>query len=117
MSITKLSLQNKPEGSLPRFCAVRADPRSPAGHEHSRRDKMTAITRRQFLRSLGIVPGAALLAEYHALAAAEKGKTRIRDIRVMMLQGPRTYTLVKVESDAGLFGIGEAYGSPGVGVK
>jgi len=25
--------------------------------------------------------------------------------------------LVKVESDAGLFGIGEAYGSPGVGVR
>ena len=35
----------------------------------------------------------------------------------MMLQGPRTYTLIKVESDAGLYGIGEAYGSPGVGVK
>ena len=35
----------------------------------------------------------------------------------MILQGPRTYTLVKVESDAGLHGIGEAYGSPGVGVK
>jgi L-alanine-DL-glutamate epimerase-like enolase superfamily enzyme len=35
----------------------------------------------------------------------------------MMLQGPRTYTLVKVQSDAGLHGIGEAYGSPGVGVK
>ena len=43
-------------------------------------------------------------------------RTRIRDLRVMMLQGPRTYTLVKVESDAGLYGIGEAYGSPGVGV-
>src|SRR6266436_3971972 len=78
---------------------------------------MTNISRRQFLRSLGFVPGAALLAQYHALADAEKGKTKIRDIKVMMLQGPRTYTLVKVESDAGLFGIGEAYGSPGVGVK
>ena len=78
---------------------------------------MTGISRRQFLRSLGFVPGAALLAQYHAMAAGERGKTKIRDIRVMMLQGPRTYTLVKVESDAGLHGIGEAYGSPGVGVK
>ena len=35
-----------------------------------------------------------------------------------MLQGPgRTYTLVKVTSDAGRAGIAEAYGSPGVGVK
>src|SRR6185437_13235218 len=80
-------------------------------------DIMTDISRRRFLQSMGLVPGAALLAQYHALAAAERGKTRIRDIRVMVLQGPRTYTLVKVESDAGLHGIGEAYGSPGVGVK
>jgi len=78
---------------------------------------MKLTSRRQFLQSLGLLPGAALLTRYHALADAEKGKTRIRDIKVMMLQGPRTYTLVKVESDAGLHGIGEAYGSPGVGVK
>jgi L-alanine-DL-glutamate epimerase-like enolase superfamily enzyme len=38
-------------------------------------------------------------------------------VQVMMLQGPRTYTLVKVLTDAGVFGIGEGYGSPGVGVK
>jgi L-alanine-DL-glutamate epimerase-like enolase superfamily enzyme len=78
---------------------------------------MKATSRRQFFRSLALLPGSALLAQYHALAASEKGKTRIRDIKVMMLQGPRTYTLVKVESDGGLHGIGEAYGSPGVGVK
>ena len=78
---------------------------------------MRDSSRRQFLRSLAVLPGAAFLSEYRALAAPEKGKTKIRDIKVMMLQGPRTYTLVKVESDAGLYGIGEAYGSPGVGVK
>ena len=78
---------------------------------------MTGISRRQFLRSLGFVPGAARRTQYHAMAAGESRRTRIRDIRVMMLQGPRTYTLVKVMSDAGLYGIGEAYGSPGVGVK
>src|SRR5437016_3799426 len=78
---------------------------------------MAAISRRQFLRSLGLLPGAALLDNFHAMAAGERGKTRIRDLRVMVLQGPRTYTLVKVDSDAGLDGIGEAYGSPGVGVK
>jgi L-alanine-DL-glutamate epimerase-like enolase superfamily enzyme len=78
---------------------------------------MTTISRRHFLRALGFVPGAALLANYQALAAGERGKTRIRDLRVMVLQGPRTYTLVRVESDNGLYGIGEAYGSPGVGVK
>ena len=35
----------------------------------------------------------------------------------MVLQGGRTYNLVKVVSDAGVYGIAEAYGSPGVGVK
>ena len=33
------------------------------------------------------------------------------------MQGPRTYTLVKVLTDAGVYGIGEGYGSPGVGIK
>src|SRR3954447_19901406 len=79
---------------------------------------MSGTSRREFLRAMGILPGAALLAGYRAMAASEMAKTRIRDIRVMTLQGPsRSYTLVKVESDAGLHGIGEAYGSPGVGVK
>jgi L-alanine-DL-glutamate epimerase-like enolase superfamily enzyme len=78
---------------------------------------MSVRSRREFLRSLALLPGASLLAPYHALAAPERGKTGIRDVTVMTLQGPRTYTLVRVESDAGLFGIGEAYGSPGVGVR
>jgi L-alanine-DL-glutamate epimerase-like enolase superfamily enzyme len=79
---------------------------------------MSRTSRRQFLRSLAILPAAVLLDRYQALAAPEKGKTRIRDIQAMVLQGPeRTYTLVKVTSDAGLHGIGEAYGTPGVGVK
>jgi len=70
------------------------------------------VNRRHFLRSLAALP-----ASYHALAAPEKGRVQIRDIKVMVFQGPRSYTLVKVESDAGVFGIGEGYGSPGVGVK
>src|SRR5262249_37327876 len=78
---------------------------------------MNAPSRRQFFRSLGLLPAASFLSRYRAMAAPERGKTRIRDIKTMVLQGPRTYTLVRVESDAGLYGIGEAYGSPGVGVK
>jgi len=35
----------------------------------------------------------------------------------MMIQGGRTYTLIKITADNGVYGIGEAYGSPGVGVK
>ena len=54
---------------------------------------------------------------YQILSETEQGRQKIRDIKVMLLQGPRTYTLVKVIADDGLYGIGEAYGSPGVGVK
>ena len=72
------------------------------------------LTRRSFLTA-GAATGA--LAHYHRLAAAETKRVRVRDLQVMMLQGPRTYTLVRIVADDGLYGIGEAYGSPGVGVK
>ncbi|HWB99004.1 MAG TPA: mandelate racemase/muconate lactonizing enzyme family protein [Bryobacteraceae bacterium] len=74
---------------------------------------MYSLTRRRFLTAAA---GGALAA-FNALAAPERGRAKITDIKVMVLQGPRTYTLVKVLTDAGVFGIGEAYGSPGVGVK
>jgi L-alanine-DL-glutamate epimerase-like enolase superfamily enzyme len=73
------------------------------------------ITRRGFFQAAA---GASFLAGYHRLAAAGKGRTKIRDLQTMVLQGPdRNYVLVKIISDAGLYGIGEAYGSPGAGVK
>ncbi|MBM3795735.1 MAG: mandelate racemase/muconate lactonizing enzyme family protein [Acidobacteria bacterium] len=74
------------------------------------------LTRRQWLtRAAG---AATFLTGYHALAQTAKGKIKIRDIQTMVLRGPdRNYTLVKIISDAGLYGIGEAYGSPGAGVK
>lgn len=75
------------------------------------------ISRRRFLQSVSAVAGTSFLARYHAMAAPAKGRVKIRDLQVMMLQGPRTYTLVRIDSDAGPYGIGEAYGSPGVGVK
>jgi len=61
--------------------------------------------------------GTSTLAAFNAMAAGERGKVKITDIKVMILQGPRTYTYVKILTDSGLFGIGEGYGSPGVGVK
>ena len=64
---------------------------------------MHAINRRRFLGSLAAAP---FLANYYQLTAAEKGKVKISDIKVMAVQGPRTYNLVKVETDAGIYGIG-----------
>ena len=60
----------------------------------------------------------AVLPHYSQLAAAERRQRRIRDLQTMTLQGPsRTYTLVKVTVDDGVYGVAEAYGTPGVGIK
>ena len=81
--------------------------------------KSRRLSRRQFLGGLGAAPFVpSFVTSLHELAAAERKRVKIRDVQVMMLQGPgRTYTLVKISSDAGPYGIAEAYGSPGVGVK
>jgi L-alanine-DL-glutamate epimerase-like enolase superfamily enzyme len=78
-----------------------------------------SLSRREFLAGLAAVPALpAYLTAFHERVAKARPRVTIRDVQVMMLQGPgRTYTLVKVSSDAGPYGIAEAYGSPGVGVK
>ena len=76
------------------------------------------VSRRRFLgMAAGAALGAGFLERYQQLAAAEMNRVKIRDVQVMLLQGGRTYTLIKITADDGLFGIAEAYGSPGVGVK
>jgi L-alanine-DL-glutamate epimerase-like enolase superfamily enzyme len=75
------------------------------------------LDRRHFLRACAGAAGIASLTRFEALAAPEKGRTKITDIKVMVVQGGRTYTYVKIDTDAGISGIGEGYGSPGVGIK
>jgi len=67
-----------------------------------------SLSRRKFLGA-AVAP---FLLRYHHLAAADKNRVKIRDIQTMTLQGDRTYTLVKVVPDSGLYGIAEAYGTP-----
>ncbi len=75
-----------------------------------------AVSRRHFLLGLGIAP--LLPSPFLELRASERKRVKISDLQVMVMQGPaRTYTLVKITSDAGVSGIAEAYGSPAVGVK
>ena len=80
---------------------------------------MADFSRRQFLKGLAGAPFVpAFLSSFHERAAAERKRAKIRDVQVMVMQGPgRTYTLVKITADSGAYGIAEAYGSPGVGVK
>jgi L-alanine-DL-glutamate epimerase-like enolase superfamily enzyme len=78
---------------------------------------MRAWNRRSFLKGCLGATTASWLTTFEALAATEKGQHKIRDVKVMMMQGGRSYTLVKIEADSGVYGIAEAYGSPGLGVK
>ncbi|NND34073.1 MAG: mandelate racemase/muconate lactonizing enzyme family protein [Saprospiraceae bacterium] len=80
---------------------------------------MKLRSRRSFLTSMAGLSATALLAgsTHDTMLAGEYGKVKITDIKTMMLNGPRTYTLVKVETDAGISGVAEAYGSPGLGVR
>jgi L-alanine-DL-glutamate epimerase-like enolase superfamily enzyme len=75
------------------------------------------LDRRNFLKSCAGMAGVGALADFRALAETELGRVKITDMKVMMLQGFRTFTYVKIETDSGLYGIGEGYGSPGVGIK
>jgi gluconate/galactonate dehydratase len=74
-----------------------------------------SLPRRSFLSAAATVLS---LNIYQRLAAAERKRLKIRDVSTMTLQGPsRTYLLVKVLADDGIYGIAEAYGTPGIGVK
>ena len=62
---------------------------------------MQQYSRRSFLSAIAagaFVP--AWLGRYHQLSAADRNKVKITDIKTMILQGPRTYTLVRVDTDA-----------------
>jgi len=81
-------------------------------------------TRRSFFSSLAGVTAATMFGSISSLMASERDKVKITDIKTMIFKGPggkyglgRNYTLVKVETDTGLFGFAEAYGTPGLGVK
>src|SRR6266404_4256837 len=71
---------------------------------------MSQLTRRTFLT------GAAMLfpAPYHRLAAALRKKVKITDVKCMIVRGTWDWNLVKIETDAGVYGIGEASWGPGV---
>ena len=67
-------------------------------------------SRRDFL-SAGLAAAALPL---HTLAAPLKNKVKITDVKVMIVRGTWDWNLVKIETDAGVSGIGEAYWGPGV---
>ena len=49
-----------------------------------------------------------------ARAQALRKKVKITDVKVMIVRGTWDWNLIKIETDAGVHGIGEAYWGPGV---
>ena len=73
------------------------------------------IDRRRFLRQLAAaLPASAVLPHYNAMAAAERGKVKVTDIKVMLVRGLFDWPMVKIETDAGVTGFGESYWGRGV---
>ena len=76
---------------------------------------MVKSNRRHFFWTLGgAVPAAATLAGYRAQAAPMRKKVKITDVKAMVARTILDSNYVKVETDAGLAGIGEAYWGRGV---
>lgn len=70
------------------------------------------MNRRTFLRIAGGALATSL--PLHRLAAKQKGKVKITDVKCMILRGTWDWNLIKIETDSGLYGLGEAYWGPGV---
>jgi gluconate/galactonate dehydratase len=72
------------------------------------------MNRRMFLQTaLGVTAGAYAL-PLHAMARAVRGKVKITDVKCMIVRGTWDWNLIKIETDAGVHGIGEAYWGWGV---
>ncbi len=69
--------------------------------------------RRKFLQTLAVcLP--LFAAPYDKAAAAIRKKVKITDVKCMIVRGTWDWNLIKIETDSGVYGIGEAYWGPGV---
>ena len=76
---------------------------------------MLVPSRRRFLRTAGLALAAPLFPGPFATAAeALKRKVKITDVKCMIVRGTWDWNLIKIETDSGLYGIGEAYWGWGV---
>ncbi len=70
------------------------------------------LSRRRLLQTLLTVPAAGLFSRLHAFAAQHEGRVKITAIKAMQIKNIAGNCLIKIETDAGLVGYGEA-GSSG----
>src|SRR4249919_949903 len=72
-----------------------------------------SMDRRTFLKSVAGLTATSML-PLDSYAQQHKGKVKITDVKCMIVRGTWDWNLVKIETDSGVYGIGEAYWGPGV---
>jgi L-alanine-DL-glutamate epimerase-like enolase superfamily enzyme len=70
---------------------------------------MRNTTRRRFLHAASLAP-----VPWVGRAAGLKRKVKITDVKCMIVRGTWDWNLIKIETDSGLYGIGEGYWGWGV---
>ena len=73
---------------------------------------MKPLSRRNLLRAALALPSAALFSRYRALAAASVNRVKITNVRAMAIKNISGNCLIRIDTDGGLTGYGEA-GSTG----
>src|SRR3977135_4083709 len=73
---------------------------------------MRDVSRRNLLRLAIALPGAGLFANYRALASPFVNRVKITNVRAMAIRNIAGNCLIRIDTDAGLTGYGEA-GSTG----
>ena len=75
---------------------------------------MSSNPRRNFLKSVAAVPASAAFPAYTALASPPRKQVKITDVKAMVVNGNTPWNMVKIETDSGFTGLGEAYWGHGV---
>jgi L-alanine-DL-glutamate epimerase-like enolase superfamily enzyme len=70
--------------------------------------EMKALSRRQLLRLAVALPSAGLFGGFRALAASHLSRVKITSIKAMAIKGIAGNCLVRIDTDSGLVGYGEA---------
>jgi L-alanine-DL-glutamate epimerase-like enolase superfamily enzyme len=66
------------------------------------------ITRRQWLLRMLALPAGAWMARFNAFAQTHRGKVKITSVKAMQVKNIAGNCLIRIETDAGLIGYGEA---------
>ena len=76
---------------------------------------MSSNPRRDFLKTVAAaVPASVALPGYPEMASAQRKKVKITDVKAMIVNGNTAWNMVKIETDSGFTGLGEAYWGRGV---